>query len=301
MAFDLTPVVPRDPAQAGFLQFQSAGVDLGDRGVEVFDVVADPGDVQMTRGVGENSHVVTLRRITPGDPQFDSAVLIWNMRDAIGTSPPADQSKYRKVHTPTGALRLLRVDSADGPFPGCGSCIQIYDNDVNYPRRAYATDSAWDFNAATQTLTNEGWVKVAAVNASNKTHLIRVMHNGGGSWWWPWFQRVAGTVMVGLDVVGLTPINVSAGVPAGAWVHYVAQHTGGTIYLGVNGVRVGSYAYGASVMSDFALQSVSTVTGGAIGAGLLMGPHRVSLVNRYQLQANATYSPPTDRFPVYLP
>lgn len=62
-AFDVTPSPA--PATQGFpgdwLQVRDEGVDVGDANVEVIDFTGDPEFVTVTRGVGENSHVVTVR------------------------------------------------------------------------------------------------------------------------------------------------------------------------------------------------------------------------------------------------
>jgi hypothetical protein len=65
MPFALTPLTtfPK-AAQVGFpkfIQLQSAGIALGDRGARVVNIVGNPAEVQATRGIGENKHVVTIR------------------------------------------------------------------------------------------------------------------------------------------------------------------------------------------------------------------------------------------------
>lgn len=46
---------------ADWLQFRADGVDVGDAFVAIVDFVSDPSVCAVTRGVGENSHVITLR------------------------------------------------------------------------------------------------------------------------------------------------------------------------------------------------------------------------------------------------
>jgi hypothetical protein len=79
LTFGITPSVPPSddfsvgvghfPVLSGvfneFIQWRAQGVNLGDRKVWVVDIVGDPAVVQATRGVGENSHVITIRAVAP--------------------------------------------------------------------------------------------------------------------------------------------------------------------------------------------------------------------------------------------
>lgn len=64
MAFGIAPVTSYPPAgQAAFplyMQWRYAGTNLGDAGVIVIDFTG-PG-LKATRGIGENSHIITVRR-----------------------------------------------------------------------------------------------------------------------------------------------------------------------------------------------------------------------------------------------
>lgn len=68
MTFALTPLDP--PTWNGlpgdWIQFRGNGVDKGDANVAVLDIVADPTSVIVTRGVGENAHIITIRRFVGG-------------------------------------------------------------------------------------------------------------------------------------------------------------------------------------------------------------------------------------------
>lgn len=65
MAFELTPVSagPIRPEPGEFLQWQFDGVNLGDNRVAVVDIVGDPDVILASRGFGENSHVITIRKV----------------------------------------------------------------------------------------------------------------------------------------------------------------------------------------------------------------------------------------------
>lgn len=58
-----------------WLQVQDEGVNLGDPNVTVIDFVGDPAVILATRGVGENSHVITVALVPPVSlvPGWDTA------------------------------------------------------------------------------------------------------------------------------------------------------------------------------------------------------------------------------------
>lgn len=69
MAFALTPIGTPLAVQGlpgNWLQVKKAGVAVGNANVEVIDIVGDPTLIRATRGVGENAHVVTIRKLAPG-------------------------------------------------------------------------------------------------------------------------------------------------------------------------------------------------------------------------------------------
>lgn len=72
MTFALTPanapVVQGLPGN--WLQVKKDGAIVGDANVQVIDIVADPGLISATRGVGEKSHIITISR--PGQPNADA-------------------------------------------------------------------------------------------------------------------------------------------------------------------------------------------------------------------------------------
>lgn len=62
-----------------WLQFRDEGIDLGDPNVTVVDFVGDPAVILATRGVGENSHVITVALVPPV-----SLVPGWNTTNESG-------------------------------------------------------------------------------------------------------------------------------------------------------------------------------------------------------------------------
>lgn len=242
---------------------------------------------------GESLEVVNLV-----DPLYDSTILIYNMRETPGTAPPVDSSPYRKVFAVFGASPIYGVDSSDGPFTGSGSNNHILSGGT-IPSRSASTDPAWNFDSGTQTITLEGWVKVTPVDGNARVNTLRFIDNAGlGNWIWPWFFRTSGAVRAGFDVIGSTLVDTLAGVASNVWFHYVLQHTGDRAYLGVAGVRLGSAVVGLNTFNSMMLQFGGTSLGTFDGSGSFIGPHRVTVADRYSLHLNAGYLPPSTKFPV---
>ena len=242
-----------------------------------------------------------IPHVAAGDPYFSDVILLWNMRDAIVTAPPLDESIYGKTYSTYGGAPLYKTDVNDGPFAG-GHCADHRNaTGGGYaPPRAFATDAVWDFNPATGTLTVEGWVKVTAIAGNGASSTIRPMDAAGsGNWIWPAFVYQSGVVRAQGNIIGSQILDVAAGVSPSVWFHYVMQSTGTQTWFAVNGVRLGSYTWGSYNWNNIALQMGGTTTGGTIvGAGAYYGPHRVTLGhNRYGLDTSTTYEVPTDFFP----
>jgi hypothetical protein len=70
VSFAITPAygaAPRASLPGTGLQIMADGVAVGDSQVAVIDFTSDPGAFIVTRGVGENSHVITVRKdLAPG-------------------------------------------------------------------------------------------------------------------------------------------------------------------------------------------------------------------------------------------
>jgi len=103
MTFSITPksTYPKGAASAfpKYLEMRNAGAPLGDRNIRIVDITGS--GLLATRGVGENSHVVTVRR-AGNDPLFADVLLLMpgdttnidrsphNRAVAVSGNPPND-------------------------------------------------------------------------------------------------------------------------------------------------------------------------------------------------------------------
>ena len=105
MTFALTPasapVVQGLPG--GWLQVRNEGVALGAADVEVIDFVTDPDRVVVSRGIGENAHVITVRYVV--DETCFTETYVNGLDDYVLTHGP-DKNDYSIVSSAYGnALR----------------------------------------------------------------------------------------------------------------------------------------------------------------------------------------------------
>jgi hypothetical protein len=82
------------------------GTAVGDENVAVVDFTGDPEQVTVTRGVGENSHVITVRLSVSGPPPPDPPVLGW--------CSPIDEVLTDPAHANTGTVNFNDYDSGLG-------------------------------------------------------------------------------------------------------------------------------------------------------------------------------------------
>jgi len=81
LAFTITaaPAISVQGLPGDWLQVQDEGINLGNANVTVIDFRGDPAVILATRGVGENSHVITVMLVPPV-----SAVPGWNTTNESG-------------------------------------------------------------------------------------------------------------------------------------------------------------------------------------------------------------------------
>lgn len=98
MTFAIAPVgaaVQNTPGD--FIQWQSEGVDLGNARVDVIDFVGT--NILATRGVGENSHVITVRLLEPPLPTPVELDYHWALLNSGDPGYPSPVSLHPTQHT----------------------------------------------------------------------------------------------------------------------------------------------------------------------------------------------------------
>lgn len=99
------------------IQWQSEGVDLGRPNVRILNFIAALDQFLVSRGTGEQSNVVTVRKLTPppppppSDPFFDDVILLMQNGEII------DRSQYARSLANSGAANSATGGVASD-FPG---------------------------------------------------------------------------------------------------------------------------------------------------------------------------------------
>lgn len=128
MPFELTPADSPTVVQGlpgDWLQVRADGVDVGDANVEIIDIVGDPTLILATRGVGENAHVITLRKLAPPPGSVD-----------IGWLEPGTDPDGTAAATNSGSF-----DIEISPFP---VEIVIYAGVVAYAAQTVVWSFDWE-------------------------------------------------------------------------------------------------------------------------------------------------------------
>lgn len=124
MAFALTPATFPPAAADQFPlgpSFADEGVDLGD-GVRTLNIVGDPSTVSVTRGVGENSHIITIELLSVPPPEI-TFTFLETFTGSAGTLVG------HEVDSPTGeGLTWQAGGGNDLRLTGSGTAAEIAEN-----------------------------------------------------------------------------------------------------------------------------------------------------------------------------
>lgn len=118
--FETTPAARSDAVQGmpgRMLQIRQDGVDIGNDRPAVLDLIFPAASATATRGVGQNSHILTLRKLPPLDPLWLDVLLL------VQGGTIEDQSSYSHPMTIIGSGVTENVVLAD--VPG-GLGVQIH-------------------------------------------------------------------------------------------------------------------------------------------------------------------------------
>lgn len=299
--FEVTPLPPATTQglHGTWLQIQSGGVDVGDANVAVLDIVAEPERLLVTRGVGENSHVVTLRGIPPADPYADNVILLLHGDGANGGTVFTDHSQYNNVGVVTGSITTATDSSAFA-----GSSIRSLSGD---------TQNNVVYNliqgiALGEAITLEFWGQVvdfvgtANGYADGRGSALRIT-NGSAAKQFEWAGWIAGSS----NQLMAEPIAQSYAVADGTarfFYAFVQDSTvdGGTSCGWIDGVA--SFPAGVTAARSYATVSVGNpaLTPGR-SAGVKIEEVRITRgVNRYAAYMAGPFGgqqfvPPTTAFP----
>jgi hypothetical protein len=251
MTFGITPVTSFPPAAATsfpkLLQFQDDGIALGDRGVRVVNIVADPLVVQATRGVGENSNVVTISMPNLLDPLGDNVALLMFFQGVDGDISGAGFVDYshnaavptRFAGSPVGAT--IKATYA-GPISGQASSI--------YFPSSHNTSTASGLNLPSiqpyEFLGDNFCIEYFSYFDSNPAAAIEsqivkssnINPSGTGSWWLN-YSHLSGVMSFGYRVGGVrTVLNlpVVSTYTLNSWHAVCVERYANNLYFYLDGV-----------------------------------------------------------------
>jgi hypothetical protein len=260
MTFAITPKTNYPKASASefpkYLEIRGNGVALGDRGVRIVDLVG--AGIAATRGVGENSHVVTVKR-GGSDPDFANVLLLMQ-----GDSLTNDRSGLHNVINVNGNIAVSTVQTlfgnptlfslASGPFNGLSTQYGQSYIDANGGNQGgsagFVLDSRdfsiefWEYISSTPggSYTQSVITDAATVSSSGQIPI----HYGD--------IYVAGKY--GLRIAYSAPNGVGLEIPTSVnmvrdqWNFVQIVRSGTSFKYAVNGVVIGSGTWSGSIERD---------------------------------------------------
>lgn len=266
MTFALTPasapVVQGLPG--GWLQVRDDGTDLGEPDVAVIDFVGDPEVIQVTRGVGENSHVITVRvnEIVVPPPQLEW-LAYWNATevDTSGGNIVIHDDSGNGIDLSTSLTSPQIIVAAAG-VNGNSIFLPAYYNPHFFTQSLNTKTTDPRLNFGNEPFTIGRWVKLEAPFQSDTTArmLLGRFHTGpGGAFndmaYMLSYNRAANTFGWGMSSNGTAGSAHSVSKSAGTetnWHLVIGAYDGTTLYLWVDaGVPVTTaHAGGAFAAAD---------------------------------------------------
>lgn len=251
--FEMVPAERSDAVQGlpgSTLQVQHDGVDIGNDRPEVINVVADPARLLVTRGTGEHSNVVTVRKLAVAPPPPpEPTILLIHGDGTDGASVFTDQSGYSRtitnIGTPTSYTALKKFGSASIFFNG-GHALYIP------PTPRLLNFYQYDFGV-------EFWFRCG--NVAIESMASSASANNPFGWQIRYLiDRIALTIS-GADVIESAPASVSIG---GDFRHVALTRVDGICSLWLDGALVGTHATSQVLDADgiyFGVESSSSSFG----------------------------------------
>lgn len=296
--------IPEPTPQADFplsIQWQGDGVNAGLPNARIINLVSDPANWLVTRGTGEQSNVVTVRKIPPLDPLWDSVLLL------VQGGTIVDQSSYAHPMEAIGSGVTASTVLED--VPG-GAGIRI--NATHNGGGVQITPIGTEFNQGnTQARCYEWFTQIQS----------GVIGLGSQIVWNDGFAFNGNTVFNGFDASApydesrislrlsgaatyVAPAEVAAVVPLETWFCAIQIPANGTDLIKYWTGRVSDgVAVGADGLNS-APRPIDAVTQGPYigyvgGSGgendFILGPYRITAGVRYTAD---TITIPTSLFPV---
>lgn len=243
--FALVPApaaAPRASLPGPWLQFMQDGVAAGDAAIAVVDLVGDPERLVATRGVGENSHVITMRVIQPPDPFLEDTILLFHYDDPDDLTNIFDSSPFERGR-PNYLNGTVPLTTAKALF-GTTSCL--LGGQLQYRHDA-------DMDVSNSDFTIETFILMEALPTSVARYIV-IKSLSTGVHPFAIFVNTNGTITAtGWNAAGSSAVYsiTSASVLAlDEWTHVALTRNGATFTLWINGVSMGTATYAGALYSN---------------------------------------------------
>jgi len=256
MTFSITPksTYPKGAASAfpKYLEMRNAGVPLGDRGIQVVDITGS--GLLATRGVGENSHVVTVKR-NGNDPTFSDVLLLMS-----GNSTTKDLSPHNRNIIGGGGVANISVSTDHLLFgqpvlkippsgPSAGLSVQYgYGGGFIDPLTLDSRNFSIEFFQWVDTSPGASSHQPTIITEGSSTPLLLGTGLADATHWSAWgaFNSISSPGAWGFQM------NTGVLLNRGAWDFIQFIRNGSTFTLAINGVAVGTANF-AGNMDDTTL------------------------------------------------
>lgn len=255
--FALVPALsaaPRSSLPGPWLQFMSEGVSVGEANVAIVDLTGDPERIVATRGVGENSHVITMRIIQPPDPFLEDTILLFHYDDPDDLTNIFDSSPFERGRP--NAFNGAAISTAQAKF---GTTSGLLGGRLEYRHDADMDVSASDFTIETHIYFNAlpasvGFIVIKSIAAGVHPFAISIAAGTGIVTAQGW--NAAGGALA-------YSIASGSGLTTGVWYHVALTREGDVFTLWIDGVSEGTDTYSGALYSN----STHPLCFGATNAG----------------------------------
>lgn len=285
--FALVPApsaAPRASLPGPWLQFMSEGVAVGDANVAIVDLTGNPERIVATRGVGENSHVITMRVIQPPDPFLEQTILLFHYDDPDDLTNIFDSSPFERGRP--NAFSGAALSTAQAKF---GTTSGLLGGRLEYRHDSDMDVSASDFTIETHIYFNAlpasvGFIVIKSTAAGVHPFAISIA-NGTGIVTAQGWNAAGGSLAYS--------IASGSGLTTGAWYHVALTREGDVFTLWIDGVSVGTDTYSGALYSNSTHPlCFGATSSGTYGTNAHFAETRMTKAARY----SAPFAVPDARF-----